>query len=267
MRPSSSFLQTSRQYAALVGQLTVREVLGRYRGSVLGLAWSVVTPLLMLTVYTFVFSVVFQARWSGAPNNHFQFALMAFSGMAVFMLFSEVMARAPMLLVQNANYVKKVVFPLEVLPLVSIGVAVFHALIGFLVLTLFVAVTQGLAVTALALPLVLLPLLLLLLGLAWMLAALGVYLRDIGQAIGLLVTVLQFLSPVFYPASAVPDAFRAVMVWSPLTMPIEMIRRILLDGLWPDWLALGGYFAVSALVAVLGFCLFARLRKGFADVL
>jgi len=251
----------------LIYQLTRREILGRYRGSWLGLAWSFVTPLLMLTVYTFVFSVIFNARWAGAHAGRLEFALMVFTGMVAFLLCAEVLGRAPALLTQYTSYVKKVVFPLDTLPLVLVGSALFHALAGLAVLLLFVLFSHGLAWPVLALPLALLPLVLLLAGLAWMLAALGVYFRDLGQAIGLVLAMLQFLSPVFYPLEAVPAAFRPFMAWSPLTIPVEAMRSVLLRGSWPDMTALLGYWLVALLVACLGHRLFQRLRGGFADVL
>ncbi|GAB3259922.1 ABC transporter permease [Chitinimonas naiadis] len=252
---------------ALIYQLARREILGRYRGSWLGLAWSFVTPLLMLTVYTFVFSVIFNARWAGTHPGKLEFALMVFAGMVAFLLCAEVLGRAPALLLQYTSYVKKVVFPLDTLPLVLVGSALFHALAGLAVLLLFVVFSRGLGLTVIALPLVLLPLVLLLAGLAWALAALGVYFRDLGQAVGLLLTMLQFLSPVFYPLDAVPELFRPFMAWSPLTIPIEALRAILLRGAWPAWDALLGYWLVAVFIAWLGHRIFVRLRGGFADVL
>ncbi|KAF0811427.1 Teichoic acid translocation permease protein TagG [Andreprevotia sp. IGB-42] len=261
------FLQLLRQ-RALIGKFVTREMHSRYRGSLLGLMWSFVTPLLMLAVYTFVFSVVFKARWGVAQSGDGHFALMLFAGITVFSLFAEVVSRAPMLIVQQANYVKKVVFPLEVLPVSALGVAAVHTLITLLMLVVAAAwVQRGLPASALAVPLIFAPLLLLLLGLAWILAALGTYLRDIGQLIGLVVTAMQFLSPVFYPVSALPQSFQPMLRANPVTLPIESLRLALFAGQWPDWSALAVYSLIAVAVALGGAWLFMRLRTGFADVL
>ncbi|HEY9101384.1 ABC transporter permease [Chitinimonas sp.] len=260
--PSSLFRRR-----ALIFQLVTREIQGRYRGSLLGVLWSLVTPLLMLAIYTFVFSVVFAARWQGSIAGHSHFALMLFAGIAVFSVFSEIIARAPLLIVQQVNYVKKVVFPIGVLPVVAVGSAAFHALITFVLLIAAAIWQQGGSLTMLALPLILAPFLMLSLGVAWLLSAVGVYLRDLGQVIGMAVTALQFLSPVFYPVSALPLNFQPLMRFNPVTLPIESIRQVVLEGLWPDWIGLGIYSVVAVLVALLGRLVFSRLRRGFADVL
>jgi len=174
------------QHRQLLWRLSVREVTGRYKGSVLGLVWSALTPLLMLAVYTFVFSVIFRARWGTAqPDSRLTFALTLFCGLIIFNLFSECLNRAPGLVIQNSNYVKRVVFPLEILPLSVLGGALFFA--GVSMLILLIAVGVGMQTVSLSLPLfplVLLPLFLLTAGLSWFVASLGVYLRDIGQLIG-----------------------------------------------------------------------------------
>jgi lipopolysaccharide transport system permease protein len=256
------------QQRQLIAKLIWREMHGRYRGSLLGVLWSFVTPLLMLAVYTYVFGVVFNARWGVQQANHGSFALLLFAGITVFSLFAEVVGRAPVLIVQQANYVKKVVFPLEVLPVVAVGVAALHTLITLLLLVVAATVmTHGLPASAFCIPLIFAPLLLLLLGLGWILSAIGTYLRDIGQVIGLLVTALQFLSPVFYPVSALPAGMQPWLRFNPVSLPIEALRAALFEGRWPDWAALGAYSVCALGIAALGAWLFVRLRPGFADVL
>jgi lipopolysaccharide transport system permease protein len=254
----------------LLAQMTRREVVGRYKGSALGLAWSFFNPVFMLVVYTFVFSEIFRSRWSGlgGDESKTQFALVLFVGMIVLGLFSEVVNRAPGLILANSNYVKKVVFPLEVLPVVNLGAALFHSLISLAVLLAAYALFNGaLQWTAVFVPLVLLPLLILILGLAWMLASLGVFLRDVGQFVAILTTVLTFLSPVFYPVTAVPERFRSIIMLNPLTFIIEQARDVLIWGRLPDWLGLGVYTGAAMACAWCGYAWFQKTRKGFADVL
>jgi lipopolysaccharide transport system permease protein len=259
---------------SLIWQFTRREVLARYRGSLLGLGWSFLTPLLMLAVYTFVFREVFNARWPSNPassatgSDNLAFALQVYAGLIVFNLFAEVVGRAPRLVLEQPNLVKKVVFPLEILPWVAILAAFFHLAINLAVLLAAALIThRTLPPTLVALPCVFAVFVPLLLGMGWLLAALGVFLRDIGQLIGMVLTALMFLSPVFYPAQALPDRWQPLMALNPLTLPIEQLRRVTLDGEWPDWLALGVYAAGSLVVCWLGAHWFAKTRKGFADVI
>lgn len=253
---------------SLIFSLAKREVVGRYRGSVMGILWSFFNPVLMLAVYTFVFSVVFKARWTGGSESKTEFALVLFAGLLVFNLFAECINRAPGLILSNVNYVKKVVFPLEILPIVVLSSAVFHFLISFIVWIIFYLIFFGTPpVTILLLPLILVPLTLMILGLSWLLASLGVYLRDVGQMIGMVVTVLMFLSPIFYPISALPEKYRLLMQLSPLTFSIEQARNAMIwgDGInWEYWLI---WISVSLLLAWTGFAWFQKTRKGFADVL
>ncbi|KAB8043587.1 ABC transporter permease [Janthinobacterium aquaticum] len=255
---------------SLVAQMSQREVIGRYKGSALGLAWSFFNPVFMLAVYTFVFSEIFKSRWGGggAEESRTQFAIILFVGMIVLGLFSEVINRAPGLVLANVNYVKKVVFPLEILPLIVMGAALFHACISLgVLLSAFWLLNGYLHWTALLLPLVLMPLLILVMGLAWILASLGVFLRDVGQFVTILTTVLTFLSPIFYPVSAVPEAARVFIMANPLTFIIEQSRAVLLWGHLPDWSGLGLYTLVAIVFAWAGYAWFQKTRKGFADVL
>jgi lipopolysaccharide transport system permease protein len=255
--------------SSLIKQMIWREVVGRYKGSVFGLAWSFFSPLMMLVVYTFVFSVVFKARW-GVDNSDksSDFALILFVGLIIHTLFAEVLNRAPTLIIGNVNYVKKVVFPLEILTVVSLGAAIFHAAISFLVfLVVFIFFNGFPSWTILFTPLTLLPLFPLTIGLGWLLASLGVYLRDIGQIIGITTTVLLFLAPVFYPRDSLPETYQLVMYINPLTYPIEQTRAVLIFGGMPNWAGLGVYTIISVLICWIGFWLFQKTRRGFADVL
>jgi lipopolysaccharide transport system permease protein len=254
----------------LIEQMIKREVVGRYQGSAFGLAWSFLNPVFMLVVYTFVFSEIFKSRWGGVggDDSKTQFALVLFAGMIVLSLFSEVLNRAPALILSNVNYVKKVVFPVEILPVISMGAALFHSFISLAVLlTAFVLFNGYLNWTAIFIPFVMLPLVILTMGLAWMLASVGVFLRDVGQTIGIITTVLMFLSPVFYPATAVPESFRPFIMANPLTFIIEQAREVLIWGHLPNWLGLGIYTVFSIVIAWAGFAWFQKTRKGFADVL
>jgi lipopolysaccharide transport system permease protein len=252
----------------LIIQLAKRDVLGRYRGSVLGLAWSFFNPLLMLVVYTFVFSVVFKARWGLAGEDKVSFAIILFAGLIVHGLFAECINRAPNLIVSNPNYVKKVVFPLEILPSVTLGSALFHAGVSLVVLLITqLIVTQRLPWTVIIFPLVLLPLLLSTVGFAWLLSALGVYLRDVGHTTSILTTVLMFLSPLFYPLSALPENYRIWLHLNPLTFIIEEARNVLIFGRMPNWSGWTLALVAGTLVSAGGFWWFQKTRKGFADVL
>lgn len=253
----------------LINQLVRREVIGRYRGSLLGVAWSFLNPVLMLLVYTFVFSVVFQARWGIATeDDRSTFAIVLFVGLIIHGLFAEVANRAPGLILNNVSYVKRVVFPLEVLPWVALGSALFHTGVSLLVLLLAqIVLSQHLPWTAVFFPLVIAPLIFFTIGCAWFLSAIGVYLRDIGQTIGIVTTVMLFLAPVFYPLSILPESYRALLYLNPLTFVIEDGRNVLLFGQTPNW---GGwllYCGVSLIVAWAGFWWFQKTRKGFANVL
>lgn len=253
----------------LIHQLTKREISARYRGSLLGLAWSFFNPLLMLAIYTFVFSVVFQARWSvDIEQNKAEYALVLFVGLILHSLLAEVIARAPTQILNNANYVKKVVFPLEILTVVNVVAAIFHSVISFFVLLLALLFFSGPpSPTAFLIPLTVLPIIPLLLGLGWVFSALGVYMRDIEQFIGLMVTALMFLAPIFYPLTALPSNFQSALQANPLTLPIEQTRAVLLFGSSPDWLAIAFYWVISLAICLFGYWWFQKTRKGFADVL
>lgn len=255
---------------ALIWQLTNREIVGRYRGSVLGILWSLLTPLFMLAVFTFVFGTVLQSRWGDGkdPTSTGEFAIVLFGGLIVFQLFSEVISNAPALILSTPNYVKKIIFPLEILPFVTLASALFHAAVSFAVLLIIMIIVIGyVPATCILLPFVIAPFLLLILGLTWFLASLGIFFRDISQILGTLITGLLFLSPIFYPSAALPLWLRPLLIFNPIAIPVEQARNVLIWGNLPDWTALGQYSIVAAFVAMLGYAWFQKTRKGFADVL
>jgi lipopolysaccharide transport system permease protein len=254
---------------SLIWQLTKREVLGRYRGSFIGLAWSFINPLIMLAVYTFVFSVVFNARWNiSTGESRFDFAIILFAGMIVYSLFAEVINRAPVLIIANPNYVKKVVFPLEILTWVSIGSSLFQVFISINVLLIVqLILNQKIVWTIVLFPIVIFPLILICIGLSWFLASLGVYIRDVGQITNVITTVLLFISAVFYPISALPESYQVILMFNPLVFIITESRNVLLFGILPDWSILILYTLIGIVIAFLGLLWFEKTRKGFADVI
>ena len=253
----------------LVSQLAKREVIGRYRGSIMGLGWSFLNPILMLGVYTIFFTVVFKARWGrSSDQSHADYAIVLFVGLIVHGLFAECLNRAPGLIVQNVNYVKKVVFPLEVLPWVTIISALLHAGISLIVLLFAqILLNQSVSWTLIFLPLIIIPFVLVILGLVWFLAAFGVYVRDIAHVTGMLTSVLLFMSPVFYPISSLPVRLQPWIMLNPLTFVIEQSRNVLIYAQQPNWRNLGIYSTIGLGVAWVGFWWFQKARKGFADVL
>jgi lipopolysaccharide transport system permease protein len=258
-----------RHNRELIRQLTYQEIVGRYRGSLLGVAWSLVTPIIMLLIYTFVFSVVFGARWGGMDEGgRAGFAVVLFAGMTVFNLFADVVVRAPTLILANTNYVKRVVFPLEILPVVQLGNALFHFCVNMLAWAAAALFGFGsIPWTIVLLPLVLVPLLLGTLGAAWLLASLGVFVRDLAQTIGLVVTALLFLTPIFYPAQAIPARYRIYLEINPLAWVVEQARGVLIHGVLPSPAGLAAAWAIGLLVLWAGYAWFQKTRSGFADVL
>lgn len=254
----------------LLRQMIVREIGARYRGSIFGIGWSIMNPVIMLSIYTFVFSQVFKMKWDlpEVQQGKIHFALMIFSSLIFLNLFNEMILRAPNLIVANVNYVKKVIFPIETLAVMAIGSALFHSMISILILVIFYAFfNQSIPTTAPFIILILIPFACLLLGCMWILSSLGVFIRDVGQNMGVVASIMTFLSPVFYPIEAVPDSFRWVFMLNPLTFVIEQARRVLILQLLPDWIGLGIYSLVSIFIMWMGYVWFQKTRVGFADVL
>ncbi len=263
------FLPVLWHHRHLIRQLTWREVTGRYRSSVLGFAWSFVTPLVMLALYTFVFGVVLKARWPGTrTGNLAEFGLMLFAGLTAFSLFSECVNRAPSLMTSSPNYVKKVVFPLEVLPVSVLGSALFHTAISVVILLIVQQIVSGGPVwTGIFLPLVLLPLVCLALGLSWVLASLGVFLRDIGHTVALVMQVLFFMTPIFYAREALPSRLQFLVDLNPLASIVDNTRRVSVLGLLPEWKSLAFSMVVGLIVLCVGHAWFAKTKRAFADVI
>ena len=255
---------------SLIYILSRREIVARYRGSYFGILWSFFNPLLMLAIYTFVFSQIFSSRWSPQSDSKTEFALVLFTGLLIFNIFSECLTQAPKLILSNSNYVKKVIFPLEILPWVNLYSALFHGLISLIVWLMAYFIFFGTPPsTLLYLPLIVFPYCLMVMGISWILASLGVYLRDISQIIGIMVMACMFLSPIFYPITLLPTQYQSLMLLNPLTIPVQLTRDFLFWGISPElsMKLLIIYWGMSLLVAFLGFFWFQKTRKGFADVL
>ena len=251
----------------LLRRMTWREISSRYRESVLGTVWAAINPLLMLAIYTFVFGYMLKTHWPGLGESKLLFALTLFTGLIVNTLFAETINRCTTVIAENANYVKKVVFPLEMLPLVVLGSSLFHAAVSFGILILANAIVgTGLHWTMLLLPVVIVPIVLATAGIAWLLASLGVYLRDASQVVGFLTAFLMFLSPIFYPLQSFPPAMRHWLFLNPLTLPVVQARQVVMTAQLPGWHSLVVSYAVSLVVAALGLWFFERTRAGFADV-
>lgn len=252
----------------LIRQLTKREIASRYRGSLLGVLWSLAHPIMMLMVYAFVFRIVFKASWNHGGEGNSEFVITLFTGLIVCAVFNECVNRAPTLILNHVSYVKKIVFPLEILPWVSLGEAFLNMGVSMAVLLVFYISCQlPLHWTATMLPLLVIPLALYALGMSWFLASVGVFVRDVGHATTILTNLMLFLAPVFYPLSSLPDAYRPFMYLNPLTFVVEQSRNVLIMGRMPSWEWVVIYFLCGAVVAWLGLAWFQRTRKGFADVL
>ena len=253
-------------HRSLVLELTKREFSGRYRGSFGGIVWSFVQPLFLLTVYTIAFGVILKARW-GFSGSTSDYALMLFAGLIIFNAFSEVLTKSSTLVTGNPNFVKKVVFPLELLPVITVATALIHAFIGiavwFLGYTLLVGAPKA---TAILFPLILICFVPVLLGLGWLLSSMGVIVRDISQLTGMLNHTLLFLTPIFYSIEAAPPLLQKLLMINPLTFVVEQFRLVLFYGQMPALKGLAVYFALAFIFAWVSLVLFRRLRPTFADM-
>ena len=255
----------------LLWQLSVRNIESRYKGSMLGIAWSFIQPLIMLCIYTFVFSIVFKAKFGDIPNdNRLAFAVVLFSGMAVFAVFADSLVGACYLITGNQNYVKKVVFPLELLPLSHVASVVVNSIPSFLLVMVGMAVCGEpfhFSWTILLLPLSIIPLWLLTLGMSFFMASLAVYIRDLSYVVGLFTQILFFMTPIFYPIEVVPEQFRWILQTNPLSLIVENTRALLLYGKIPAGTEILIPFVTGIVIFQLGFFWFYKSKKGFADVL
>lgn len=267
IRPSHIFFSLYKN-RSLVWASIKHEILGRYKGSMVGVFWSLLIPLFMLSVYTLVFGEIFKARWNHNSSSTSEFALVLFAGLIIFNIFSECLSRAPTLILSHPNYVKKVIYPLEILPWVALGTAMFHGTVSFFAWVIGYIVLIGTPpATILYLPVIIVPFSLLIMGISWGLASLGVFIRDVSQFLGLALTAMMFLSPIFYPATAVSESYRFLIYLNPLTPIIEQARDVMYWGKTPNLAVLGIYWIAAAITSWLGFIWFQKTRKGFADVI
>jgi len=256
------------EHRFVISQLAKRAILGRYRGTVLGLLWSLVTPLLLLAVYTFVFGTILQVRWVSQSGGNAEFAAILFSGMLVHAILAECLTQASTLIVSNPQYVKKVVFPLEALPWVTVISAFFQGVISTGILLIYLFFVQGsIPWTAVLFPIPLFVLAFVCIAVGWLISATAVYLKDIAQMMGLLSTVFFFMAPILYPKTALPVEFQSLLYLNPLTFIIEQFRAVVLWGETPNWSGLSLYGIASVAIAWMSLAWFQKTRKGFADVL
>ncbi len=269
-RPSSSVLGLTNslwRYHNLLGHLIVRDVESRYRGSLVGVLWALLLPCIMLMVYVFVFGYVFSPVKTAARHVTPDFALSLFTGMLLHGFIAECLARAPSSILAQPSYVKKVVFPIELLPFTVVGSALVQFMMGSSVLLMGLAMTQGLPITTLLWPLFCIPLILFAAGISLILSAFTVYLRDLAQLTGFVATMLLFLSPVFYTLESVAHDIRIWMLINPLTIPIEISRALLIQGRVPDIFPWGVHSLLCLIILAMGWWLFQRTRRGFSDVI
>ena len=253
---------------SLLRQFTKREIEKRYQGTLLGLCWSFFTPLLMLVVYTVVFAFIFRGSYGHPGETKMQFVLGLFCGMLVWDLIAGVLTSSPMLMVQNTNFVTKVIFPLEILPIAMVVATLFHTAIGFVPLLLLIMISQGMiAISGLSLFLIFIPIVFYCLGLSWIISALGVFLRDIGAMMPAVITILMFLSAIFFPIAAIPATWRWVAMLNPTAVLISMAREALVFGQWIDWKMYGVQLILSLIVMMMGYVFFMKVKSAFADVL
>jgi lipopolysaccharide transport system permease protein len=253
----------------LLRQLVRRNIQVRYKGTIMGLMWMVITPLMMLAVYTFVFSVVFKARWgTDFGNSKVAFALILFCGLVVFNIFSESVNSSVAIITNNPNYVKKVVFPLEILPVSAVFSSIFFGLVSLTILLAGVSLfIHKFSLAIICLPLVFIPLFLLSCGISWFVASLGVYVRDLAHVIGIVIQMLIFVTPVFYSVEMVPESLRTIFFFNPLTTIVQTTRYVLIYNRWPDWYGLCIVTIFSLVVFQMGYFWFMNIKRGFADVL
>lgn len=253
---------------SLLKQFTWREVEKRYKGTTLGLLWSLITPILMLSVYTIVFGFIFGGSFGHPGETKTQFALGLFCGLLFWDLIAATMAASPMLVINNSNFVTKVIFPLEILPVAMIASMLVHMVIGFGPLLLFILLSQGVIhVTALSVFLIVIPVVFYTLGISWVLSAIGVFLRDIGAMMPAVITVLMFMSAIFFPITVIPEAWRWVIMLNPAAVLISMARNAVVFNQWPDFYLYGLQLLFSLVVATVGYAFFMKVKSAFADVL
>jgi lipopolysaccharide transport system permease protein len=263
-----SFVHAGWKQRRLITHLAWRKIEARYRGSVLGLFWTLIHPLLMLGVYTFVFSYVFRAKWNLPSGGQSEFAIYLFSGLIIYTIFSECANEAPGLMLANEVYIKQLIFPTEALAWVSLLAALFNFGVSLVLLIGFYALVIGEPpITFLYLPLVMGPLVFLTLGAVWLLSSLGLYLRDLNQIVTVLTTALLFLSPIFYSSEIIPEPYQQLYFLNPFASILEMSRGSIFLGTAPDWQKLGQLTLGAWFTAWIGYVWFMKTKGSFADVL
>ncbi|MDP3898680.1 MAG: ABC transporter permease [Mesorhizobium sp.] len=264
--PFEPFLSLWR-HRELFRRVLVRDIQSSFRGSVLGLAWIVVIPLTLVAIYSFVFGSILNSSWAIQPRSPYEVPLIYFSGLMVFGFFMETITRSTTHIRDQKTYVTKIIFPVDILCWVLVGTALFKFFVNLVLLLTFITLLTGaFPVKALLLPLLMVPFVLLTVGLAWILAGVGAFIRDLSHALQALGPVIMFISPVFYAAAQVPEAARPFYFINPLTFMLESVRGLLF---FDQAFSLQGYLAYSAAALVVfsfGYAFFQRLRPGFADV-
>ncbi|HVX82802.1 MAG TPA: ABC transporter permease [Devosiaceae bacterium] len=252
----------------LFRRVLLRDLESTFRGSVLGLLWIVLIPLVMVALYTFVFGVVLKSAWVAQSTSPLEVPLIYFTGLTISGFFLEVINRAPNFIRQHTSYVKKVIFPLDLLDWVLVGTALVKLAISFILLAAFLAIVeQRLPLEVIWVPVLVVPLAVMLVGVAWILSAIGTYVRDLGHALTIISPVIMFVTPVFYSLDQVPEVARGAYLVNPLTFVLEQARAILFFGAGVDWAGYAGYWVAAVIVFWLGFQFFSRARSGFADVI
>lgn len=252
---------------SLIISLSRRDILQRYQGSFLGMFWSILTPIIMLAIYTFIFSVVFKAKW-GIGGDKYQFSMLLFSGLILFNLFSDILSRSATLMLSHSNYVTKVIFPIEILPWVITLSALFNFILSFGIWFVFYTLLIGLpSISVVFMPLIIVPFCFLCCGFAYFISSLGVFLRDLNQLVTLVVSALMFMTPIFYPITALPEKYQYYMYFNPITNVVEMFRDIAIYNNSLSLINYVIYLSSSLLIYLLGYLCFQKLRKGFSDVL
>ncbi|MFM4730077.1 ABC transporter permease [Aeromonas salmonicida] len=255
------------EHKSLIRDLVIRDISARYKGTLLGMVWALLNPLLMLGLYTFFFTLILKSKWGGGDTQA-NYGLMLFSGLIVHGWMAEVLSRSPDLLSSNRNYVKKVVFPLDTLVWITVLSSLFQVFLSLVLLCLLALLMgNGLSWTLFLLQLVLLPLFALLLGLGWFVASLAVYFRDVGQFMGSFLTLLLFTSTAFFSLETAPEVIRSFLLFNPLTIIMDSLRDVQILHRQPDWSLLSVHAAVSFSVMWFGYRWFSKTKAGFADVL
>lgn len=261
-------LQALAKNRSLIYELAKRDVLGRYRGASFGLLWSLISPFLLLCIYTFVFGAVMKNRWPQAAEGHTSFSIILFAGLIVHGFFAECLNKSTTLITGNPNFVKRVIFPLEILPASMVLSALFHVAMNTLVfIALRWILDAAFSWQVILLPVIMLPLVFLTMGVSWFLASMGVYLRDVAQVTGILAMAMLFLSSAMMPIDSVPMSYRWVIELNPLSFVIDQARNVMLWGVDPNWQGLLLYALAGTAFAYAGYAWFVLTRKGFADVL